>query len=193
MIVSTLVSSVALAGPSILLAEAALSFPRLTDSHGSAAKRSATDQNSWWRNQSQVGRRHAVVETALRDMGKLHHIPSSKEWVKSIVHSASQGLVDIPMNEKNENHFRWAPSASVATYPHRSLSDVKPGMIIQMSWFYPDGRLFPHTAIVVRAEGSGLVWADCGWQNRGRVAEHRVLDSYFKKAVGERYTVYEVV
>lgn len=148
-------------------------------------------RNIWWRNQTQAGRRRAIVETALRDIGKLHHIPSSKEWVKSVVRSASKGAVEIPMNE---GHFRWTPSTDVAAHPRRPLCDVKPGMIIQMRLIRPNHCPLPHTAIVVQTESDGLLWVDCGWdENRSFVQTHHVSDDCFKEIVGNFYTVYDII
>lgn len=147
-------------------------------------------EKSWWQKQTPAGKRAAVVETAIQDIGKFHHIPSSKEWVRSVVRITTRGAVEIPANK---NNYSWEAAVSIISYQKYPLCKIKPGMILQMDWLYPDNKLFPHTAIVIKTLRDSLVWVDCGWKSRGLVEDHRVLNSYFENAVGNRYTVYEVL
>jgi len=145
---------------------------------------------SWWQRQSPANQRRAIVDSTIQDIGKFHHIPSSKEWVRSVIRLAARGSVEIPTNR---NNYSWQAAVNIISYPKYPLRKISPGMIVQMDWLCPNNKSYPHTAIVIKTDESGLIWVDCGWKNRGLVESRRILNSCFENAVGNRYTVYEIL
>lgn len=164
-----------------------------------------------WQNASPEERRDVVVKTARSYIGRIHHLPSSKEWVRSVVREASSAFGDAVQIPVNKNHWEWLTGRDFAAHPRMKFADIKVGMIMQMRWLCPDGRAIAHTAIAARdfvpccencsnrqdptcecpSDAGFLYLLECGWRKRGLVEERRILHSFFRKTVGTHYTVYQ--
>jgi len=57
---------------------------------------------------------------------------------------------------------------------------------------YNEDDEYPHTAIVVSNNGSGMTWLDSNWVSANTVGTHDVTFTYFNSNFGSRYTIYSI-
>jgi hypothetical protein len=145
---------------------------------------------NWWHNLSQNQRNSRIVERALQDVGD-DVGQSCKEWVRTVVRSASGNTVTIPPNSSNDTRWQSDPDC------HRYAPPFPPGAfvagyIIQMRWRNNDGTYYPHTAIVQSRNSSGMWWIESNWEGDEVVRRRFVPFSTFHAQVGSRYSVYRI-
>ena len=136
-----------------------------------------------WHSYSQSQRNQLIVNRAYAQNGQFTG-QSCKEWVRTVVYSASGQAVWLPSTVPN--NYQWYPSSDVYTVPYcPSIYSAGPGAVIQM--VSTSGT--PHTAIVTSTTGSGMNWIDCNWNRDMRVTTHYISYSQFASSYGNFYTV----
>ncbi len=146
---------------------------------------------SWWHGLSQSQRNYRILDRAADDLGRNVGV-ECKEWVRRVVKEASQNVVTIPSTRSN--NYSWESSSDVASYSRGTPPPgIMNGHIIQMEWTNAgNGRIFPHTAIILNYSNTGMTWIDSNWNGDLRVRTHDVTYADFYNRVGNRYTVYRI-
>jgi hypothetical protein len=144
-----------------------------------------------WHDLSQSERNQRILSDGHEDLNDDVGV-SCKIWVRNIVREASGNLVTIPSTKSNG--YQWYSHPDVYAVPQPSPVEwVTPGCIIQMKWRNQNGTTYPHTAIVVSKNSSGMTWIDSNWNGDQVVRTHFVSYSQFYTAVqGYRYTLYYI-
>lgn len=117
----------------------------------------ATPASAGWHEWSQVSRNQAIVDRTYQN--NTHYVGQNcKEWARTVVYSASGGLVTIPTTQPSPNNYLWYSDPNVVG---RSglIQYAQPGEIVQM-------RLksgLEHTAIVLSVSGTGVTFIESNW------------------------------
>jgi hypothetical protein len=93
-------------------------------------KPATTHAGSLWHTYSQTQRNTLIVNRGLQDVGANLGI-QCKEWVRSVVASASGGAVYIPPTAQNGIGWYWLDSPDVYGMS-KPFENLKPGEILQI-------------------------------------------------------------
>lgn len=162
-------------------------FAALSAAAVSLPSRSAlADNASWWHGLSQIQRNGLIRSRAYQNNGQ-YTGQTCKEWVRTVVYSASGSVVWVPSNQPYPNEWKWYSGAGVGVR-WTSIQNVRPGEIVQM--VLSNGT--PHTAIVWSVDACGVTFIDCNWYNDKRVYIHWMSFYDFQTIFGTRYSVYYI-
>jgi hypothetical protein len=180
----------------------------ILDQHADEGAAVKNDHNTdaWWDDQSQETRNQAIITRARQDLGRYTR-KSCKEWVRTVVLSASRQLITIPSNREERlnngavTSWRWLDHARVRTVFQNSNANraaaefaAAPGHVIQSEL-----RASPwlHTQIVTSVSRNGFEVIDA---NRARYVAGRDTGYVATKSYtwaqwrtfAARFTVYEI-
>ncbi len=160
-----------------------------------------------WDLASQKERNAYIVEIALQDVGK-NFAKNCKNWANKIVEYVSRyggsKKISLPATvnqwgQTDPDGWAWAPAPHIWTpQQSRRIGTALPGQIIQMNWKNKDGSVVVHTAIVGLVKGGRIWFLDSNWNDpahpgeRNWVQNHDLSLSDVEKAVGNKFTIYEI-
>lgn len=145
--------------------------------------------DTWWSSRTQAQRNQAIVDRGLQQLGQVTG-QQCKEWVRTVVQSASQGAVLLPPNRSNGWQWHTHPKVRLVAQ-NVCPANLQPGHVVQLR----QSSGLPHTAIVRTVGYNGMTWVDANWVNYnnppGTVASHAISWSTFY-AIAAQYSFYEI-
>jgi peptidoglycan hydrolase-like protein with peptidoglycan-binding domain len=127
-----------------------------------------------------------LLAAAFLDNGKNVGM-SCKPWVNKVLSLVTNGSLALPFQL---NDYSWAlnPGGRVI---NRNTWIEGAGRADILQFLASDDNL-QHTAIVVTATPTGMVWIHSNWDKTDTVSVDFITYAYFKSVVGSNYTVYHI-
>ena len=157
-----------------------------------------------WNAMNQSQKDLTIFSVALASEG--NYSPDCKDGAKTIVSTASGGVVNLPATKAHPNDYQWFDDPHVTNRQITDITNVGTMDILQMYW-YPtvaSGHLRvwePHTAIVVSRDATTMTWIDGNYVSPGNIiGQHVVTFTNFNSYLaanpaypaGGNFTVYHV-
>ena len=173
----------------LILIAAVGCYESLDDVSEPSRSSGSSSLDTWWSNRSQVQRNAAIVARGLQQLGQVTG-QQCKEWVRTVVYSASQNDVLLPPNQSNG--WQWHSHPKVRLVAQNVCpANLQPGHIVQLR----QANGMSHTAIVRTVSQAGMTWLDANWVNynnpAGTVASHAISWASFY-SLASQYSFYEI-
>ena len=173
----------------LILIAAVGCYESLDDASEPSRSNGSTSLDTWWSNRTQVQRNAPIVARGLQQLGQVTG-QQCKEWVRTVVYSASQNDVLLPPNQSNG--WQWHSHPKVRLVAQNVCpANLQPGHIVQLR----QANGMSHTAIVRTVSQAGMTWLDANWVNynnpAGTVASHAISWASFY-SLASQYSFYEI-
>ncbi len=144
-----------------------------------------------WSQYTQAERNMAIVYRAYDNIGQ-YVGQNCKEWVRTVVYSASNGMVTLPATLPNASGWYFGYSRYLVGMSG-GITSVHQGSLVQMRWRLDNGTITPHTMIILYRASNGVMVIESNWcqSNCMRVNTRFITFTEFNSHV-VNYTTYTV-